>query len=184
MARDIVKSPFIDQIFADPLFWGLVIQSLHTLTPEVYIGGECLDFNLRTHWMKEKNHVSMWFLHLEGVRSLQSISGPEANELRHLRGQLGLTNEEDVNVRPVIFIVHHVDHYFVVVADYEEDVMYVYGRHVTLELAGVYSQDEEDWGKWHGNLLWMRLPKLFQWEGCSLTPSAILSVNWPQVSVK
>ena len=126
----------------------------------------------------------MWFLHLEGVHCLQSISGPEARELQHLQQQLGLTNEEVINVQPMIFIVHYVDHYFVVVAHYEEDVVYVFGRHIAAELAGVYSQDEEDWGKWHGNLLWMRLPKLFQWEGCSSAPSIILSVNWPQVSVK
>jgi hypothetical protein len=89
----------------------------------------------------------MWFLHLEGVHCLQLISDPEARELWHLRQQLGLSNEEVIDVRPVIFIVHYVDHYFVVVADYEEDVMYVFGQYLALELPGVYLQDEKDWGK-------------------------------------
>ena len=53
----------------------------------------------------------------------------------------------------MIFIVHCVDHYFVVVVDYEEDAMYVFGCHTTADQVGVYLQDDEDWEWWHGNSL-------------------------------
>ena len=160
------------------------MDSLHTLTPGVYIGSECLDFNLRMHWMKERNHVFMWYLHLEGVRCLQSIEGPEEIELKYFRQNMCLPTEEVADVRPVVCIVHHVNHYFTVVADFEEDVMYVFGRHITPEFAGVGFQDEDDWEQWHGDFLWVHLPKLFQWEEFSMRPNLIVSVNWCQVGVK
>jgi hypothetical protein len=93
-------------------------------------------------------HIHVVLTSRGGVHCLHLISGPKARELQHLWQQLGLTNEEVIDVWP---IVHYVDHYFVVVADYEENVMYVFGQHIALELAGVYLQDKEDWGKWHGN---------------------------------
>ncbi|KIM72887.1 hypothetical protein PILCRDRAFT_15699, partial [Piloderma croceum F 1598] len=61
--------------------------------------------------------------------------------------------------------------------------MYLFGRHVGEHLAGVYLQDEDDWRSWKGDLLWIRLPKLFKWAGCSLAPNLILAANWPQNGV-
>ena len=123
----------------------------------------------------------MWFLNLEAVRSFQSEEGPEEDELSYLRQQLCLPRDEDIHLRPVVLVVYFASHYFVVVVDYEEDVMYVFGRHVAQELAGVYLQDEEDWREWQGDLLWIHLPRLFAWEGCSPMPNVILSINWFQV---
>jgi hypothetical protein len=45
---------------------------------------------------------------------------------------------QGIHICPVIFVVYFASHYFVVVMDYEEDVMYVVGKHTTQELAGVY----------------------------------------------
>jgi hypothetical protein len=149
--------------------------------PGVYLVGQCIDFNLRMHWMKERKNGSMWFVYLEGVRCLQSEEGPNQEELQHLRQQLSLPNKEDTEIYPVVLVVHFVDHYFVVLADYEGDVMYVFGRHIDEDLAGVCLQDEEDWRQWHGDFLWKHLPILFQWESCSPEPGAIFSVSWPQV---
>ena len=106
---------------------------------------------------------------------------PEEEELEHMRRQLCLPTDRVIKVQQVVVVVHHIDHYFVVVTDHTENVMYVFGRHVGEDLAGVYIQDEDDWRSWKGDLLWVRLPKLFQWEGCSLAPNLMLSVNWPQV---
>jgi len=131
--------------------------------------------------MKEGKKASMWFVHLEGVRRLQSKEGLDPEELQHLQQQLSLPTEEGIEIYPVVLVVHFVNHYFVVVADYEGEVMYVFGRHTNQELAGVYVQEEEDWVTWHGNFIWKNLPNLFQWEECSQKPSAIFSVSWPQV---
>jgi hypothetical protein len=169
-----------DQIMADPSFWSYVIEGLPTLTPGTYIHGECIDFNLRTYWMKEKSHAFMWFLHLEGVRSFQMQQGPDEDELRHLRQQLCIP-EENVEDRPVVLVVHFVDHYFVVVGDYESGVMYVFGRHVSADLAGVSVQDDKDWRAWRGHFLWIHLPKLFGWKRTSAEPSVIFAINWEQV---
>ena len=79
-------------------------------------------------------------------------------------------------------ILFFVNHYFVVVLDYAGDAVYVYGRHITEELAGVHIVKEEDWLGWRGNLLWLHLPKLFQWERCSPEQGGVISVNWPEVS--
>ena len=81
----------------------------------------------------------------------------------------------------MVVVVHHIDHYFVVVADHTENAMYVFGRHVREHLAGVYLQDKDNWRSWKRDLLWVRLPKLFRWAGSSLAPNLMLSVNWPQV---
>jgi hypothetical protein len=132
--------------------------------------------------MNEKNHAYMWFIHLEAVRCFQTEDGPGEEELRHLRQQLCLPEDEDMKDQPVVLVVHFVDHYFVVVADYEGDVMYVFGRHVGQDLAGVYVQDDEDWRLWKGNFLWIHLPKLFRWEQTTKEPGVVLSLSWKQVS--
>lgn len=98
-----------------------------------------------------------------------------------MRQQLCLPTDGVIKVQPVVVAVHHINHYFVVVANHAENAMYVFGRHVGQDLAGVYLQDEDDWRRWGGDLLWIRLPKLLQWEGCSPAPNLMLSVNWPQV---
>jgi hypothetical protein len=131
--------------------------------------------------MKERIHACMWFVHVEGARRFQLENEPEEEELEHMRRQLCLPTDRVIKVQQVVVVVHHIDHYFVVVTDHTENVMYVFGRHVGEDLAGVYIQDEDDWRSWKGDLLWVRLPKLFQWEGCSLAPNLMLSVNWPQV---
>jgi hypothetical protein len=131
--------------------------------------------------MKEKNLSLMWFVHLEGVHCFQTEKGPNEEELRHLRQQLCIPANENIEDRPVVVVVHFVDHYFVAVGDYEADVMYVFGRHTNADLAGVYVQDDEDWRKWRGHFLWIHLPKLFGWESRSMEPSVILSTNWEQV---
>ena len=158
------------------------MDSLPSLTPGVYVRGECIDFYLRTHWMKERNRACMWFLHLEAVKTFSTEEGPEQAELVHLREQLCLPAAEDIDLRPVVFVVVFVDHYFVVVIDYEEDVMYVFGRHINPALAGVYPHNEEDWMGWKGHLLWSHVRKLFRWDGHSMVPNVVVSTNWPQVS--
>ncbi len=170
-----------DDMSAEPAFWSNVIDSLHTVTPGVYLGGECIDFNLRTHWMRERNHACMWFVHLEAVRAFCTEEGPEEVELQYLRRQVCLPMDEEVPVRPVVFIRFFVDHYFVVVVDYEENLMFTFGRHTNTDLAGVYPHDEEDLEQWQAQWLWLHLQRLFRWEGFSMAPNQVISVNWPQV---
>jgi len=125
----------------------------------------------------------MWFVHLEAVRAFCMEQGPEEAELKELRRQLCLPKDEEVPVRPVLFIRFFVNHYFVVVVDYEEDMMFTFGRHINPDLAGVYTHNEEDWHQWQGQWLWLHLQKLFQWECFSTAPNHVLSVNWEQVGV-
>ena len=127
----------------------------------------------------------MWFVHLEAVRPFCVEEGPEEAELQHLRRQLCLPMDEEMLVRPVLFIRFFINHYFVVVVDYEEDLMFTFGRHINTDQAGVYDHDAEDWQQWQGQWLWLHLKRLFQWEGCfSRAPNRVLSVNWPQVGVR
>jgi hypothetical protein len=132
--------------------------------------------------MKERNNAHMWYLHLEAARCFRLEVGPTEEELQHFRVQLCLPTDE-VPIRPVVIVVHAFDHYFVVVLDYEGDAMYVFGRHVREDLAGVGLQDDADWRAWQGDWLWMNVPTLFRWEGFSIIPGVILSVNWPQVCI-
>ena len=68
-----------------------------------------------------------------------------------------------------------------VVMDYEEGLAYTFGRHGSPDLAGIYPHEEEDWQLWNGDLLWLHIPRLFQWEDCMPAPNGVLAVNWPQV---
>jgi hypothetical protein len=142
-----------------------------------------IDINLKMYWMKEGNNAHMWFLHLEGARTLSTPQGPIDGELRYLRQELCLPKGH-IDLRPVAVILFFVNHYFVAVLDYAGDAVYVYGRHIAEELAGVHIVQEEDWLGWRGNLLWLHLPKLFQWERCSPEPGVVISVNWPEVTLQ
>ena len=86
----------------------------------------------------------MWFVHLEVVRCFQKELGPNEDKLQHMRHQLCLPEDEDMKNQPVVIVVHYVDHYFVMVSDYEGDAMYVFRRHTSPDLAGVHMQDDED----------------------------------------
>lgn len=165
---------------ADPTFWDVVVEGLPTLTPGSYMSGECIDFYLKTLWMKEKNRSQMWFVSLEAIRCLSTPLGPEDGEVQHIRKQLCLPTE-DAAVRPVVFVVWNADHYFVAVMDYEANIMYVFGRKITKDAEGVTEADK--WDDWNGHMIWKHIPKLFGWEGCAPEPTIVYSVNWPQVLI-
>jgi len=90
--------------------------------------------------------------------------------------------DEEVPVRPVLFIRFFVNHYFVVVVDYEEDMMFTFGRHINPDLAGVYTHNEEI-APVARTMVMATLAELFQWECFSTAPNHVLSVNWEQVGV-
>jgi len=64
-----------------------------------------------------------------------------------------------------------VDHYFVVVVDYEEDLMFTFERHTTSDWAGVYSHDEEDFEAVASTMVVATLQRLFNGK----------AFQWPQI---
>jgi len=54
--------------FADPLFWSHVVESLHTLTPGVYIDAQCIDFNLTDALDEREDPCMHVVVHVEGAR--------------------------------------------------------------------------------------------------------------------
>lgn len=168
-----------DKISAQPTFWDPVIEALPTLAPGTYLGSECMDFYLRTYWMKEGTRSKMWFLSLEAIRCFSTMQGPDDEELEHLRRELCLPVGDMVQ-RPIVFVKWFTDHYFTVVMDYDKNVAYVFGRRITKDDSGV--SVVKDWTEWGGDLIWKHLPRLFH-NNYQMDPGLILAVDWPQVCV-
>ncbi|KAG1732827.1 hypothetical protein EDB19DRAFT_1911847 [Suillus lakei] len=64
---------------------------------------------------------------------------------------------------PVGFIVHHSDHFFVVIFDYERRVVHVLGRHISADAMDVDGKDPHDWNDWRGPEYWRKIGALHGW---------------------
>ncbi|KAG2094432.1 uncharacterized protein F5147DRAFT_585052 [Suillus discolor] len=86
-------------------------------------------------------------------------------------------------VVPIGFIVHHSDHFFAVIFDYQRQIAHVLGRHISDSIMDVDGVDPNDWKDWDGPQYWRRIGSLHGWCTEDVTNVSVRSTNWVQNGV-
>jgi hypothetical protein len=86
-----------------------------------------------------------------------------------------LAYPENLEMKPVVFLVYQHQHYFVVVFDYLSRLVVVFGE--SLKEGG----DNKEWKEWGGPRYWDQIAVMLGWEVQSAR--WYLSSNWMQVPI-
>ncbi|KAG2029292.1 hypothetical protein BDR03DRAFT_840144, partial [Suillus americanus] len=86
-------------------------------------------------------------------------------------------------VVPVGFIVHHAQHFFVVIFDYQRRNVHVLGRDISVSALQVECVDQHSWSDWNGPEYWRRIAVLHGWSTGNVTDVSIKTRDWLQNGV-
>ncbi|KAG1839613.1 hypothetical protein C8R48DRAFT_621556 [Suillus tomentosus] len=86
-------------------------------------------------------------------------------------------------VVPVGFIVHHSDHFFVVIFDYQQSIAHVLGRYISDSAMDVDGIDPFNWEGWQGPEYWRRIASLHGWRIGDVTQISVIHRDWTQNGV-
>ena len=89
----------------------------------------------------------------------------------------------DCPVVPVGLIIHHSNHFFAVIFDFERHHVYVLGRNISTNAMGVDGGGADDWNQWRGPEYWRRIAALHGWGTGDVTDVSLTSINWKQNGV-
>ncbi|KAG1795963.1 uncharacterized protein HD556DRAFT_1234984 [Suillus plorans] len=81
---------------------------------------------------------------------------------------------------PVGFIVHHSEHFFVVIFDYERRRAHILGRHISEDAMNVDGVDPHDWDDWGGPEYWRRVGELHDWSPGDISGVSVITKDWVQ----
>ncbi|KAG1789583.1 uncharacterized protein HD556DRAFT_1492627, partial [Suillus plorans] len=84
---------------------------------------------------------------------------------------------------PVGFIVHHSDHFFAVIFDYQRCTAYVLGRYISNSEMDVEIADPYNWEDWQGPGYWRRIASLHGWSIGDVTKISVIHRDWMQNGV-
>ncbi|KAG1834023.1 hypothetical protein DFJ58DRAFT_670739 [Suillus subalutaceus] len=104
-------------------------------------------------------------------------------EVQHFRRNNFLPPDGICPVLPVGFIVHHSEHLFAVIFDYQRRNVHVLGRHISNDAMNVDGVDPDDWNQWRGPEYWRRIAGLHGWRAGDATDISVMTMDWEQNGV-
>ncbi|KAG1859401.1 hypothetical protein C8R48DRAFT_673945 [Suillus tomentosus] len=78
------------------------------------------------------------------------------------------------------FIVHHSDHFFVVIFDYQLSVAHVLGQYISDSAMDIDGIDPFNWEGWQGPEYWRRIASLHGWRIGNVTQISVIHRDWTQ----
>ncbi|KAG2123865.1 hypothetical protein DEU56DRAFT_917272 [Suillus clintonianus] len=144
---------------------GSCFEQLHTLNPQMPVGGAVLNFFLMTKWYPTCGLGPLQYADIMAVappivNNLGQM--PHLNEIRTFQQRHFVPPSQKHPVAQVGFILDISQHYCVAIFDYHRQSAHILGRHVTSEARpGVSPQS--NWEEWHGPSYWKRLAILHGW---------------------
>lgn len=150
---------------ARPTLWVPAFEQLHTLNPQMPVGGAVLNFFLMTKWCPTRGLGPLQYADIMAVappivNNLGQM--PNLNEIRTFQQRHFVPPSQKHPVAQVGFILDISQHYCVVIFDYCRQSAHILGRHVTSETRPEISP-QSNWEEWHGPSYWKRLAILHGW---------------------
>jgi hypothetical protein len=156
----------------------MVLEEIETTRPRVWLGGSILEFTLLHHWLEVQDQATVYFLSVETVTHLRDDTEPSSDELHQCRRRMHLPDDAQLRMMPVILILLHANHCFVVVFDYMSNRVHVLGR--SIHRAGPTMNVQ--WEEWKGPVIWAQVANMFGWATSSGQQIYKLGQDWHQVS--
>lgn len=150
---------------------------MDTLKPTRWLGGSILDYALLVQRLQMKKTIKCYLLGSHVTVDLATSDKLEECQVSSIRRQNGLSARGPLPKKPVVLVILHANHYFVVVFNYSSGSVHVLGQ------SGNHSgyTNEIGWENWRGCQLWTYVAKLFGWKAKDPVEAFKSGYNWLQV---
>lgn len=156
--------------------WGPPVLEIDTLRPKNWLGGSILSFYLCHHWFQVYEDAPMYYVDINYVKAhVTDHSMPSDIQIAYYR------KSSPIRVftrRPLVFVIHYMDHYFAVVFDYQKSEAFIFSS--TTTLSGLY-KGKTLWRGWNGPELWNILAHYHGWTAPEPNSVTVLARQWHQV---
>jgi hypothetical protein len=164
---------------AQPGVWVSVLHNWTTLGSNEWLEAAVANFYLSHVWYEMLGRSRMRYVNWDAA----TANSIEDEELEHFQRNHFVPDDGTCAMAPVGFIVHHSDHFFVVIFDYERRVVHVLGRHISADAMDVDGKDPHDWNDWRGPEYWRKIGALHGWSTGDVADVSIVSMDWEQNGV-
>ncbi|KAG2129259.1 uncharacterized protein EDB93DRAFT_1108727 [Suillus bovinus] len=164
---------------ARPVIWTSAWYNWTTLGLNEWLDATVANYYLCDVWYEVLGRSQMRYVDLYAAMVNDMVD----EELELFRKYHFLSQDGTCPVVPVGFIVHHSDHFFAVVFDYQRHIAHVMGRHISDSMMDVDGVDPNDWEDWDGPQYWRRIGSLHRWSTGDVTNVSVRSTNWLQNGV-
>jgi len=135
-----------------------------------------IDLVLVHYWARVHRQASSFVLRMSFAHEIRISTESSSLWVSHSRKYLLLPVDEPIDHKPVIVPILNHNHYFLAIFNYLTRRAYVLGQKINEE--GFVPR--VDWKSWRGEILWMRIARIFGWETQS-EGVLVSGVNWKQV---
>ncbi|KAG2116293.1 hypothetical protein DEU56DRAFT_761564 [Suillus clintonianus] len=164
---------------AQPGVWLSVLHSWTTLGLNEWLEAAVANFYLSHVWYEMLGRTHMRYVDWNAA----TANNIEDEELEHFRRNHFVPHDGTCAMAPVGFIVHHSNHFFVVIFDYERRMAHVLGRHISADSMDVDGEDPHDWNDWRGPEYWRKIGALHGWSTGDVSDVSINPMDWEQNGV-
>lgn len=161
-----------------------VVESVSTLASNTWLDSQVANYYLAHAWYVMLGRSKVRFVNMF---SAVGTTDWTEDELKFFRMDHFLPSYGLCPMIPVGFIVHSINHFFVVIFDYDRRTANVLGRFISAEGIAVAAEggekDPNDWNAWKGPQRWESIATLHGWEAGSPDDVRIIPKNWIQNGV-
>ena len=169
---------FQDLVLCHPFKWGAALVELDTLHPGRWLAGSVIGLYLSHHWLTVYATSHMYYMDMEYTTNPNLPTEEEVVDY-HRRNPLTPEHGDAFDHRPVVFVVHSHQHYFVVVFDYQNSRTFMFGS--SISVSGIVV-GAEHWLDWNGPLLWTAVAQYYGWPVPDVDGVHVMALRWLQVS--
>ena len=163
---------------AQPILWTSAWHDWETLSLDEWLHATVANFYLLHIWYECIDQRCMRYVDFFTARTDMD------DNLMVKRLRRNHCIPEDCPIIPVAFIVHHSDHFFAVIFDFQRRAAHVLGRHISEDAMEVDGVDAHAWEDWNGPKLWKNIAHLHGWIALGDNTDVLISpMNWPQNGV-
>jgi hypothetical protein len=178
---------FVVCSMARPTMWAIAYENLSTLKHQTWIDASILNLFLLSLWYSVSGQSHVRYVDFfsaipsisSGIHSMPGFQEIQLFQQRHLFNSL----PGDPAI-PVSFVVLSLDHFFVVIFDYQANLAFVLGRrisgNITQDPDPYYDHLLDDWNRWNGPLYWMRIAALHGYNAVEPDQVDVQVRNWIQ----
>ncbi|KAG1724230.1 uncharacterized protein EDB91DRAFT_1087533 [Suillus paluster] len=147
---ELMAEEIASHAMAQPGVWTSVLDTWATLQLNEWLEATVADFYLSHVWYELLSRSRMRYVNMHTTM----VNEMEDEEVKLFQRNYFIPHDGICPVVPVGFVVHHVNHFFAVVFDYQRHKAYVLGRHISDDAMDVDGVDPDDWNEWRGPKYW------------------------------